>query len=267
MKLIQQSGVKRYANKCRELTGIAVDIGGTRARIYEFFEGAPRRSEQIELSEPLPEEDRLQLGRERVERITAMIQDFCGAESPAEIPVACAGGKNAARDEVTISTFATPLPSLCRVIRERLNIETEPLYDDDVAAGWGHIVSGRSELCSTVNTALLTAGTGLAEFLTINGEVVPKGSYPRASEFGLEEALRAEGWRKTGCPTEALKTWLKIRREDFDIQRLLLSGRFTHLSEEVLERLGRELGLPVKAVHLDWAPALGALAMKSFKVL
>ena len=224
-------------------------------------------SRKIDLCLPGPDADRQEVGKARVDAIIEMIEKFCGEERPGAIPVACAGGKNEARDEVVKSTFATPLPNLCGVIRERLGIETDPLYDDDVAAGWGHIVSGRSELCSSVNTALLTAGTGLAEFLTMDGEVVPKGSYPRAAEFGLEEALRAEGWRHTGCPTEALKTWLEIRRERFDIQRLLLSGRFTHLSEDVLDRLGQELGLPVKTVHLDWAPALGALAMKSFKVL
>ena len=137
-----------------------------------------------------------------------------------------------------------------------------PLYDDDVAAAWGHLVSPLSPLGEKpVNTILLTAGTGLAEAHWVDGQFVCKKSYPRASEYGLEEKLRGEGWRSNGNPCQALCELVRIRRELYPLDLMILSGRFVHMDRDCLPYLREKLGMDVQVVELPEAPALGALQM------
>lgn len=244
------------------LSGYCMDIGGTRARIYEFEDG--RRRDQLEIELPVVD-TKLSTGensKKRVEAISRLVSYFTSKRKVSRIATACAGLKDANRTSVTLLNFAVPLPELTTSVEAETGTRIGPLFDDDVAAAWGHLVSTESPLGEKpVNTILLTAGTGLAEAHWINGEFVDKKSYPRASHYGLEAKLRGEGWRSTGNPCEALCELVRLRRELYPLELLILSGRFVHMDRDCLPYLREKLSMDVQLVELPEAPALGALKM------
>jgi hypothetical protein len=244
------------------LSGVCMDIGGTKARIYEFHEG--KRFAQLEIE--LPSVDaRITVeenGKRRVDAISRLVKYFGSKRNLPRVATACAGLKDADRTSVTLLHFAVPLPNLTQSVEAATGTCIGPLYDDDVAAAWGHIVSPKSPLGSNeLNTLILTAGTGLAEAHWINGEFMDKKSYTRASELGLEQRLRAAAWKDDGNPFEALCELVEARRELYPIEQLILSGRFVHMDRNCLPRLQDALNLKVHLVDLPEAPALGALQL------
>lgn len=242
------------------LDGYCMDIGGTSARIYEVCDSVCVRTGSVTLPLCNAYSCEEEASVARTEAIAELVSDFSIPDSVRSVPTACAGLKNAERTGVVLLYFAVPLPHLAEVIKERTGIWTAPLYDDDVAACWGHVASPRSPLAKGPENALvLTAGTGLAEAHWVEGTLVDKDTYPRARDLGLEERLRADGWRDTGDPTEALKALFEARSRLYRLERVILSGRFVHLSDEIVCRLPEHLGVPVDLVDLPEAPALGAL--------
>ena len=164
-----------------------MDIGGTKARIYEFQAG--RRFAQLEIELP-PIDSRVsehENGKRRVEAISRLVKYFASERQVPRVATACAGLKDPDRTSVTLLHFGVPLPNLTQSVAEETGTSIGPLYDDDVAAAWGHLVSPISPLgTEPLNTLILTAGTGLAEAHWIDGRFVDKKSYPSASELGLE---------------------------------------------------------------------------------
>ena len=241
------------------MNGSALDIGGSRARLYDFEGGVVISSAELWLPQRLEEEPDLEWGRRRV----AAIAHFVGQHREGgTLPTSCAGRKDEVRRSVTLSFYGSPLPGLVDTVEAVCGVRLGELYDDDVCAGWGHLASPRGALSQdSPNSLLLTAGTGLAECLWADGAFVPKGSYPRAAEFGLEEPLRAEAWRGGALPLAALQQLLERRRETVPIASLLLSGRFAAPELDWPNCL-RD-GTPLTAVDLEEAPALGALALAS----
>ena len=240
-----------------------MDIGGTRARIYEFEDGF--RKSQLEIE--LPVVDRsltdVENGQRRVKAISRLVSYFASKKPVKKIATACAGRKDDFRTGVTLLHFAVPLPDLTKTVEEDTGTSIGPLYDDDVAAAWGHLVSPLSPLgVKPLNTLLLTTGTGLAEAHWIDGQFVDKHSYPRASEFGLEEKLRGDGWKDTGNPCEAIMELVKLRSELYPIQQLILAGRFVHMDRGCIPFLRHNLGIEVHLVDFPEAPALGALQLQ-----
>lgn len=237
-----------------------MDIGGTKARIYEFAGGC--RLDQLEIDLPridsgLSTEEN---GRRRVKAISRLVTYFAADRSVQRVATACAGLKDPERTSVTLLNFAVPLPDLTACVKKETGTEIGPLFDDDVAAAWGHFVSDKSPLgTEPLNTILLTAGTGLAEAHWIDGRFVDKRTYPRASEYGLESKLRAEGWRHDGNPFQALVDLVEKRRELYPLEQMILSGRFIHMDRSCLARLSDSLQMKVSLVELPEAPALGAL--------
>jgi hypothetical protein len=242
------------------LSGVCMDIGGTKARIYEFQEG--ERFAQLEIELPavdtrVSEEEN---GKRRVEAISRLVKYFASKRKVPRVATACAGLKDSDRTSVTLLHFAVPLPNLTQSVEAATGTSIGPLYDDDVAAAWGHIVSPKSPLATNqLNTLILTAGTGLAEAHWIDGEFVDKKTYPRASELGLEQLLRAAAWKDDGNPFEALCEIVAARRELYPIEQLILAGRFVHIDRNCLPRLEEALQLKAHLVDLPEAPALGAL--------
>lgn len=242
-----------------------MDIGGTRARIYEFLEG--NRLDQLEIELPLIDSTLTEVenGARRVKAISRLVSYFGSKREVERVATACAGKKDEKRTGVTLLHFAVPLPDLTTTVQAQTGTDIGPLYDDDVAAAWGHIASSKSPLnTESGNTILLTTGTGLAEAHWVNGEFVDKNTYPRASEYGLEEKLRAEGWRYTGDPNEALCELVALRRELYPFEQMILSGRFVHMNRDCVSTLEERLGMRVHLVDLPEAPALGALQMSQF---
>ena len=239
-----------------------MDIGGTRARIYEFKDGARRAQLEIELPIIDSALSIQENSQKRVQAISRLVSYFASERRVKRVATACAGLKDENRTGVTLLNFAVPLPDLTRSVEEETGTMIGPLYDDDVAAAWGHLVSPLSPLGEKpVNTILLTAGTGLAEAHWVDGQFVCKKSYPRASEYGLEEKLRGEGWRSNGNPCQALCELVRIRRELYPLDLMILSGRFVHMDRDCLPYLREKLGMDVQVVELPEAPALGALQM------
>lgn len=239
-----------------------MDIGGTRARIYEFENGA--RRDQLEIDLPVIDSKLtvLENSHKRVKAISRLVSYFTSKREVSRIATACAGLKDDDRTSVTVLNFAVPLPDLTKAVEEATGTTIGPLFDDDVAAAWGHLVSPRSPLGDKPqNTILLTAGTGLAEAHWIDGQFVDKKSYPRASEFGLEKRLRGEGWKNTGNPCDALCELVEIRRKEYPLDLLILGGRFVHMDRDGLPYLREKLRMDVQLVELPEAPALGALKM------
>ncbi len=239
-----------------------MDIGGTRARIYEFEDGL--RLGQLEIE--LPVVDRKLTTEEnsvrRVQAIARLVNYFSSERKVSRIATACAGRKDPDRTSVTLVNFAVPLPGLTATVEAETGTSIGPLFDDDVAAAWGHLVSPKSPLGEGgLNTILLTAGTGLAEALWVNGEFVDKSDYERAYDLGLEEKLRGEGWRASGNPCEALCELVNLRRQRYPLDQVVLSGRFVHMDRECLPYLQNRLNLEVHLVDLPEAPALGALQL------
>lgn len=243
-----------------------MDIGGTRARIYEFENGL--RKSQLEID--LPVVDRTLSSDEnshrRVKAISRLVSYFASKQPVTRIATACAGKKDADRTGVTLLHFAVPLPGLAETVEKETGTSIGPLYDDDVAAAWGHLVSPLSPLGTrSLNTILLTTGTGLAEAHWIDGQFVDKASYPRASEYGLEEKLRGDGWKDTGNPCQAIMELVKLRLKRYPIQQLILSGRFVHMDRGCLPYLRQQLNMEVHLVDFPEAPALGALQMQGLE--
>lgn len=239
-----------------------MDIGGTRARIYEFFEGC--RLDQLEIELPLIDSSlsEVENGERRVKAISRLVSYFGSKHDVARVATACAGMKNEERTGVTLLNFAVPLPALTTTVQAQTGTDIGPLYDDDVAAAWGHIASPQSPLSlESCNTILLTTGTGLAEAHWVDGQFVDKETYPRASEYGLEEKLRGEGWRYTGDPNEALCQLVSLRRERYPLEQMILSGRFVHMNRDCVGSLEERLNMKVQLVDLPEAPALGALQL------
>jgi hypothetical protein len=244
------------------LSGICMDIGGTRARIYEFEGGARKSQLEIELPAVDQKLSTEENSHRRVRAISRLVGYFGSERQVESIATACAGRKDPERTSVTVVNFAVPLPNLTRIVKEETGTSIGPLFDDDVAAAWGHLVSPMSPLGDKgLNAILLTAGTGLAEALWIDGEFVDKASYARAYEFGLEEKLRGEGWRKSGNPCQAICELVNLRRQRYPLKQLILSGRFIHMDRDCLPFLRQELDMEVHLVDLPEAPALGALQL------
>lgn len=247
--------------KLDRVHGAALDIGGSRVRLYRFFAGQPQKLQEAWLPERLPQEELLSWGQRRVQAITGFVGQHVAGEDA--LPTACAGLKDATRGSVVKSTFACPLPCLVDTVRELCAVNLGPLYDDDVCAGWGHLASPRGGLgADQPPTILLTAGTGVAEVLFADGQILAKGSYPRFAELGLEEALRASSWRDRELPLKALEQLVRVRASIAPFKRLVLSGRFADSAvfDTWPSALGQEITLEVCA--LDEAPALGALALR-----
>lgn len=239
-----------------------MDIGGTRARIYEFSEGA--RKGQLEIDLPVIDRglSESENSTRRVKAISRLVRYFSAEREVNRIATACAGRKDPQRKGVTLLHFAVPLPNLTDEVRRETGKDIGPLFDDDVAAAWGHLVSPDSPLGnSKLNTILLTAGTGLAETHWVNGEFVDKTSYTRACDIGFEEKLRADGWRESGNPCQALIDLVTVRRRLYPLQQLILSGRFVHMDRTCLPYLRDKLDMEVHLAELPEAPALGALHM------
>ena len=241
------------------MTGQALDIGGSRARLYLFEDATVVRRSEIWLPARVEQEGELDWGRRRVEAIA----DFVGQNfepSQPMLPTSCAGRKDEKRGSVTLSFYGSPLPDLVAAVGKTCEVDLGVLYDDDVCAGWGHLVSPWGGLTRQAPpTVLLTAGTGLAECLWVGGEFIPKGSYAKAAEYGLEEPLRAAAWKDGELPLEALQRLLAHRREIAPFKRLVLSGRFAepgrNWPEELLD------GTDLRICSLEEAPALGALSL------
>ena len=242
------------------LSGVCNDIGGIKARIYEFQAG--RRFAQLEIELP-PIDSRVsehENGKRRVEAISRLVKYFASERQVPRVATACAGLKDPDRTSVTLLHFGVPLPNLTQSVAEETGTSIGPLYDDDVAAAWGHLVSPISPLgTEPLNTLILTAGTGLAEAHWIDGRFLDKKSYPRASELGLEQRLRAVAWRDNGNPFQAICELVEARRTLYPLDQLILSGRFVHMDRNCLPRLEETLQLKVHLVDLPEAPALGAL--------
>jgi hypothetical protein len=259
---MQASEMLRWGVEVELLSGFGMDIGGTRARIYEFVEGALKSRLEIDLPVIDSTLDECENSGRRVRAITRLVKYFSVDRQVRRIATACAGRKDPDRKGVTLLHFAVPLPNLTDEIRRETGLEVGPLYDDDVAAAWGHLVSSQSPLGQRqLNSLLLTAGTGLAESHWVDGSFVDKASYPRACDLGFEEKLRAEGWRESGNPCQALIDLVELRRSRYPLEQLILSGRFVHMDRECLPYLKDRLSLEVHLVELSEAPALGALHM------
>ena len=241
-----------------------MDIGGTRARIYEFEGGLKR--EQLEIELPLVDEalTESENSERRVKAISRLVSYFSSERQLSKVATACAGLKNESKTGVTLLHFGVPLPNLASEVKVQTGADIGPLYDDDIAAAWGHLASSVSPLGNDgFNTILLTAGTGLAEAHWVNGGFVDKASYPRASTYGLETKLRGEGWRTTGDPSEALCELVEKRRELYKLDSLILSGRFVHMNRDCIGKLKDILKIEVHLVDLPEAPAIGALKLSA----
>lgn len=232
----------------KSVDGFALDIGGSWARWYHFQESV------------VVESDRERLEGSGSERIEAICRLLLRWEYPeCYLPTACAGRKDGKRVEVTASHFAQPLPGLCAEVNEGAGVWLGPLWDDDVCAGWGHLASPRGGLREeSPNTLLLTGGTGLAECLWVEGKFLLKGTYPGPAELGLESCLRAEAWRRPRTAEVALRQLLEARQE-FNLERVLLSGKLAEIPELDLARVREQLKIEVERVPLEEAPGLGAL--------
>jgi hypothetical protein len=242
-----------------KMDGSALDIGGTRARLYTFQKGEVTSRAEIWLPPRNQGESDLQWGQRRVEAITELVAAWSGADRGLRLPTACAGRKDPERGSVVLSFYGSPLPELVTTVESRTGVDLGPLLDDDVCAGWGHLASPRGGVqSSSPDTLVLTAGTGLAESLWVNGTFLDKQSYPRLSELGVEERLRAEAWRERELPLSALQDLVKARAGLGSFQRVVLSGRFAGVSGWP-ERLSE--GISLQACPLEEAPALGALAL------
>ncbi len=237
------------------INGSALDIGGTRARLYYFEGAAVRNRSEISLPPRQGGEEEAAWGSRRVQAIADLVGEWAGPCPGGRIPTACAGRKDERRESVVLSFYASTLPDLVPLVKARTGRDLGPLLDDDVCAGWGHQAAGHLDE-SESGTIVLTAGTGVAESLWRDGAFLPKGSFPRLSDLGLEDALRAEAWRGGELPLEALARLVVARREQGEFSRLLLSGRFAQRDDWPATLEGVEL--QVRA--LDEAPALGALA-------
>jgi hypothetical protein len=243
------------------MTGNALDIGGSRARLYRFEQGQVQSCQEIWLPPRQEGEDPLSWGGRRVVAIAELVASCQPATLGKTLPTACAGRKDAERNSVILSFYGSPLPDLVLQVADRTGIQLGPLLDDDVCAGWGHLASPRGGLrTGSPDTVLLTAGTGVAECLWVGGSFLPKESYPRLADLDLEAALRAEAWRHAELPLEALARVLQERAKWGDFRRLVLSGRFAADlgARSWPEQLGQA---EVLVQPLPEAPALGALAL------
>ncbi len=230
------------------MDGFALDIGGSWARWYHFQESVVVESDRERLEGS---------GSERIEAICRLLLRH--EHQSRQVATACAGRKDKFALEIVASNFGEPMPNLCEVVAQTTGVSLGRLWDDDVSAGWGHLVSPFGGLNdSSPDTLLLTGGTGVAECLWVKGKFLPKGSYPSAAELGLESHLRAEGWRQPEQALAALQKLLKARWE-FGIERLVVSGKLAEIPELDFVRLSRTLDLDVERVRLEEAPALGAL--------
>lgn len=235
--------------------GSALDLGGTRARLYHVAGGVVLEREEIALPGRREGEGEDAWGRRRVDAIAELVRGWKAPCPGGRIPTACAGRKDAHRESVVLSFYASPLPDLVPLVKARTGLNLGPLYDDDVCAGWGHRVHGHID----ENTLILTAGTGVAESLWVEGRFLDKGSYPRLSELGLEDQLRAAAWKDGELPLEALEQVVAARCGLARLTQVILSGRFAQRGGWP-ERLAQS-GLPLRVLPLDEAPALGALAL------
>lgn len=243
------------------MTGQALDIGGSRARLYLFADAMAVQRSEIWLPAREEQESELDWGRRRVEAIADFVRQNFEPSQPT-LPTSCAGRKDEKRGSVTLSFYGSPLPDLVAAVRKACEVDLGELYDDDVCAGWGHLVSPRGGLSQQAPpTVLLTAGTGLAECLWVGGEFIPKGSYTHAAEYGLEAPLRAAAWKDGELPLEALQRLLAHRREIAPFKRLVLSGRFAEHGLSWPERLPD--GSRLSVCPLEEAPALGALSLST----
>lgn len=238
--------------------GQALDIGGSRARLYLFEEGSVVRVHQIWLPDKEPGEVDLVWGARRVEAICQLITEHFDRSHSLTLPTSCAGRKDEEKRSVVLSFYGSPLPDLVGAVERACGVQIGELLDDDICAGWGHLASPNGGLTSdSPDTVLLTAGTGLAECLWVGGEFLPKASYPRAAELGLEAPLRAQAWRDGPLPLQALQELLERRRTLAPFERLVLSGRFAASELDWPEQLAD--GTPLVVRPLEEAPALGAL--------
>jgi hypothetical protein len=239
----------------------ALDIGGTRARLYAIEQWQVKQKDEISLPQRLEKESLEDWGQRRVHAIADLISRWSGPLPGGLLPTACAGRKDQACESVVLSFYGSPLPDLVGKVREQTGVSLGRLLDDDVCAGWGHLVSPEGGLCQdSPDTILLTAGTGLAECLWVGSEFVEKGTFPRLAELGVEDSLRAEGWRDTGLPVEGLERLLLARSPLGSFQRMVLSGRFAGVSGWP-GRLAS--GVELIVCPLEEAPALGALALSA----
>ena len=235
-----------------------MDIGGTRARIYAFDDGTVVDRSEMLLPQRRSGETLEGWGVRRVTAIAELVVGWTGPVVGARLPTACAGRKDEARSSVVLSFYGSPLPSLVQTIRSQTGLDCGPLFDDDVCAGWGHLASPSGGLEPTSpDTILLTAGTGLAESLWVDGEFLVKGSYPGLAELNLEDSLRADGWRGGDLPLLALEQLLHARASLGRFSRLVLSGRFAGVDGWSPSLGGAEL----LVAPLEEAPALGALVL------
>ncbi len=218
------------------------------------------RVHEIWLPSREPEEADLIWGARRVEAICQLIKEHFDDSHSQRLPTSCAGRKDEEKRSVVLSFYGSPLPDLVGAVEGACGVQIGELLDDDVCAGWGHLTSPNGGLTSdSPDTVLLTAGTGLAECLWVNGGFLPKASYPRAAEFDLEAPLRAEAWRDGPIPLQALQELLERRRTLAPFERLVLSGRFATSGLEWPEQLAD--GTPIVVCPLEEAPALGALTL------
>ena len=195
-----------------------------------------------------------------MQAIADFVGQWRGEGGEAVLPTACAGRKDEARESVTLSFYASPLPGLVPLVQERTGVHLGPLFDDDVCAGWGHLESPLGGLArDSGDTILLTAGTGLAESLWVAGTFLAKGTYPRLAELGLEDPLRAEAWRDGALPLSALQSVLESRLPLGRFERIVLSGRFAGPGLDWPDRLSG--GAELRVCPLEEAPALGALVL------
>lgn len=246
------------------MRGTALDIGGTRARLLRFEASVVTGQSELWLPKRDEGESVLQWGHRRVEAIVELLSGWQFLDPDEQVATSCAGRKDAERESVTESNYASPLPNLVKLVRKSTGREIGPLFDDDVCAGWGHLQSPIGGLNPTSGpTILLTAGTGLAESLWVDGKFLAKGTYPRVYELGLEEALRTDAWRAAALPLEALRDLVKARAALAPFQRIVLSGRFA--APDLLQVWPKELmpGVDLEVYPLEEGPALGALVLKS----
>lgn len=244
------------------MDGSALDIGGTRARLYLFCSGQVKAKSEICLPERRVGEAEQSWGARRVDAIADLVRGWPGGAQEWKLPTACAGRKDEARESVVLSYYGSPLPALVPTVKARTGVDLGPLLDDDVCSGWGHLVSPGGGLEQTSpDTILLTAGTGLAECLWVNGAFLAKQTYPRLAQLGVEDRLRAESWRGRELPVEALEDLLKARSTLGCFRRVVLSGRFAGVSGWPDELAG---GVALAVCALEEAPAAGALALRPF---